>query len=87
MKKFVWTYGGSHANASMIEAFALSRRHAAAGFTGMDPSLPLPKNKGNTFSRIIEVRLNASGIDRRRSAQNLRKVTIEVNIASTHISS
>ena len=86
-KKNDSTYGGSHENASMIDAFALSRRQAAAGFIGMAPSLPLPKNKGSKFSRIKEVRLSASGIKRRRSAQNLRKVTIEVSIASTHISS
>jgi hypothetical protein len=82
---FVFTYGGNHAKASIIEALALSRRHAAAGLTGVDPSLPLLKNKGRRFSRIKEVRLKASGIDRSSSEQNLRKTTIEVSIASTHI--
>ena len=74
--------GGSQANASKIDALALSKRDATAGFADSSPSRPSGETKGKTFSRSNVLLFNASGTDRSNSEQFFKKATKDTSMAS-----
>ena len=65
-----------------MDALALSRRDATAGFSDSSPSRPPGETKGNTFSSSNVLLFKASGTDRSNSEQFFRNDTNDTSIAS-----